>query len=95
MFGHHTNCSGNAGVRFSGRPVANGIKKWLMATLIFYYSGPHGDSKYLRSCDILHAAKINGMVINISEVSWLYRINVNHKSCVDDTFDIARSVAKP
>ena len=63
---------------------------------IFDYSGPHGDSKYLRRCNILDAAKINGMLINISEVlSWLYSIYVNHKSCVCDTFDIARNVAKP
>ena len=42
------------------------------------------------------ASLINGMLINISEVlSWLYRIYVNHKSCVCDTFDIARNVAKP
>ena len=43
----------------------------------FYYSGPHGDSKYLRIGNILDAAKVNGMLINISEVlSWLYRIYV-------------------
>ena len=74
-------------MRFSGRPVANGAQKWLRATSIFDYSAssPHGDSKYLRSCNILDAAKINGMLINISEVlSWLYRIYVNHKSCVRD-----------
>ena len=57
-----------SGVRFSSRPVANGAQKWLQATSIFYYSGPHCDLKYLRSCNILDAAKIN-----ISEVLfWLY-----------------------
>ena len=82
----------NAGVRFSGRPVVNGARKWVRATYFFYYSSPHGDSKYLRSCNILDAAKIN-----ISEVlSWLYRIYVSQdKSCVCDTFGIARNVAKP
>ena len=85
-----------SGVRFCGRPVANGAKKWLRATSVFDYSGPHGYWKYLRSCNILDPAKINGMLINISEVlSWLYRISVNHKSCVCDTFDIARNVARP
>ena len=68
---------------------------WLRATSVFYYSGPHADSKYLRSCNILDTTKINGMLINISEVLfWLYRIYVNYKSCVCDTFDIARNVAK-
>ena len=85
----------HAGVRFNGRPVANGAQNWLRATSIFDYSSPHGESKYLRSCNILDPAQINGMLINISEVlSWLYRIYVNHKSCVCDTFDIARNVAK-
>ena len=63
-----------AGVRFSGRPVVNGAQKWLQAISTFYYSGPHGDSKYLRSCNILDAAKINGMLINISvvlSICWL------------------------
>ena len=68
---------------FSGCPVANGAQKWLRVASIFDYSGPHGDSKCLRSCNILDAAKINGMVINISEVlSCLYHIYVDHKSCV-------------
>ena len=68
------------GVRFSGRPVANGTQKWVSATYIFDNSSPHGNSKYLQSCIILDPAKINGMLINISEVlSWLYRIYVNHK----------------
>ena len=84
------------GLRFSGRLVANGAQKWLWATSIVDYNGLHGDSKYLWSCNILDAAKINGMLINISEVlSWLYCIYVNHKSCVCDMFDIARNVAKP
>ena len=82
-----------AGVRFSGRPVANGAQQWLRATSIFYYSSPHGDLKYLRSCNILDPAKINGMLINISEV--LSLVYINHTSCVCDTFDIARNVAKP
>ena len=55
-----------SGVRFSGRPVANGAQNWLRATSIFDYSSPDGDSKYLRSCSILDPAKINGMSINIS-----------------------------
>ena len=83
-------------VRFSCRPVANGAQKWLRATSIFDNSSPHGDSIYLRSHIILDPAKINGMLINISEVlSWLYRIYVNHKERFCDTFDIARNVAKP
>ena len=81
--------------RFSGRPVANGAQKWHRATSIFDYSGPRGDLKYLRSCNILDAAKINRMLINISEVlSWLYRFMLTI-NCVCDTFDIARNVAKP
>ena len=88
-------CEHIPGVRFSGRPVANGTQKWLWATLIFDYSGPNGDSTYLRSFNILDATKMNGILINISEVlSWLYRIYVNHKSCVCDTLGIARNVAK-
>ena len=88
-----------AEVRFSGRLVANGAQKLLRAT-IFYYSGLYGNSKYLRSCNILDAAKINGMLINISEVlSWLHRLTVltinRVFACVCDTFDIARNVAKP
>ena len=55
-----------AGVRFSGRPVANGAQNWLRATSIFDYSSLDGDSKHLRSCSILDPAKINGMSINIS-----------------------------
>ena len=72
-----------AGVRFSGRLVANGTQKWLRATSILDYIGPHG--QYLRSCNILDAAKINGrnVVLAISHL------------CVCDTFDIARNVAKP
>ena len=82
------------GVRFSGHPVANVAQEWLHATSIFDYSGPHGDLKYLWSCNILDEAKINRMLINISEVlSWLYRIYVNCKSCVCDMFDIARNAA--
>ena len=56
------------GVRFSGRPVANGAQNWLRVTSIFDYSSPDGDSKYLRSCNILDLAKINGMSINIRSV---------------------------
>ena len=57
------------------------------------YSGPHWDSKYLWSCNILNAAKINRVNKHLGSVV-MYRIYVNHKSCVFDMFDIARNVAK-
>ena len=60
--------------------VVNGAQKWLRATSIFDYSSPHGDSKCLWSCNILDAAKINGMLINISEVlhNTINRVFVTH-----------------
>ena len=38
---------------------------------------------------------IKEMLINRSIVLATYCIYVNHKSCVCETFDIARNVAKP